>query len=250
MTHLLTLRNLKLVITYEGTDFSGWQYQKEGRTVQASIEEAVERITGERLRVIGAGRTDAGVHALRQVANFKTLSTIPTQNLKRALNSLLPQDLKILEIEEVPLEFHARHSAKAKVYEYRVLSSEAPDVLRRRFVWQIPYRLRDEFLRASLKYIVGEHDFSSFRSTGSGVKSPVRTMYEADLRVEGELYRFIFRANGFLRHMVRNIVGTLVQMSLKERTPEEFLYLLEKRDRTLAGPKAPPQGLYLVEVIY
>lgn len=218
--------------------------------MQGTLQGALKKILKEDVKLIGAGRTDAGVHAIRQVANFKAHSKIPLANLKRALNSVLPYDVRVLEVEEVPLDFHARYSAKAKVYEYRILQRPDPDVFLRRFVWHIPFELRPDLLSACLKLLVGEHDFSSFRSTGSSTKTSVRIMYEAELRSVDGLLTFCFKANGFLRHMVRNIVGTLVEMSLKNKTVEDFLSVFQKRDRTQAGPKAPPQGLYLVDVIY
>lgn len=244
------MRNIKLLLQYDGTDFSGWQYQPGRRTVQGTLEGALRKILKEDVKVIGAGRTDAGVHAMGQVANFKTHCQIPVPNLKRALNSVLPPDIRILEVEEVPTDFHARYSAKAKVYQYRILQRPDPDVFLRRYVWHVPFELRRDFLCASIELLRGEHDFSSFRSTGSSTKTSVRIVYEAEVRFKDGLYTFYFRANGFLRHMVRNIVGTLVEMSLKDKTVEDFHSILKQKDRTQAGPKAPPQGLFLVNVIY
>jgi len=243
-------RNLKLTIAYEGTDFEGWQYQPQKRTVQGVIQAAIREITKQGHTIVGAGRTDAGVHAIGQVANFKTTFHIALENLKRALNSLLPKDVYVRDIVEVPLEFHARYSAKAKVYEYRILQRKEPDVFMRRYVWHVFHNLRPEFLRRCLECLVGEHDFSSFSASGSSVKTFVRKMYDASLAVNGDMFVLRFKANGFLRHMVRNIVGTLIQLDVKGKDVDELVKIMEKKDRKVAGITAPPQGLYLVEVIY
>jgi tRNA pseudouridine38-40 synthase len=243
-------RNLKLTIAYEGTDFEGWQYQPQKRTVQGVIQAAIREITKQGHTIVGAGRTDAGVHAIGQVANFKTTFHIALENLKRALNSLLPKDVYVRDIVEVPLEFHARYSAKAKVYEYRILQRKEPDVFMRRYVWHVFHNLRPEFLRRCLECLIGEHDFSSFSASGSSVKTFVRKMYDASLAVNGDMFVLRFKANGFLRHMVRNIVGTLIQLDVKGKDVDELVKIMEKKDRKAAGITAPPQGLYLVEVIY
>jgi len=243
-------RNLKLTIAYEGTDFEGWQYQPQKRTVQGVIQAAIREITKQGHTIVGAGRTDAGVHAIGQVANFKTTFHIALENLKRALNSLLPKDVYVRDIVEVPLEFHARYSAKAKVYEYRILQRKEPDVFMRRYVWHVFHNLRPEFLRRCLECLIGEHDFSSFSASGSSVKTFVRKMYDASLAVNGDMFVLRFKANGFLRHMVRNIVGTIIQLDVKGKDVDELVKIMEKKDRKAAGITAPPQGLYLVEVIY
>jgi len=243
-------RNIKLTIAYEGTDFEGWQYQPQKRTVQGVIQAAIREITKQGHTIVGAGRTDAGVHAIGQVANFKTTFHIALENLKRALNSLLPKDVYVRDIVEVPLEFHARYSAKAKVYEYRILQRKEPDVFMRRYVWHVFHNLRPEFLRRCLECLIGEHDFSSFSASGSSVKTFVRKMYDASLAVNGDMFVLRFKANGFLRHMVRNIVGTLIQLDVKGKDVDELVKIMEKKDRKVAGITAPPQGLYLVEVIY
>ena len=243
-------RNLKLTIAYEGTDFEGWQYQPQKRTVQGVIQAAIREITKQGHTIVGAGRTDAGVHAIGQVANFKTTFHIALENLKRALNSLLPKDVYVRDIVEVPLEFHARYSAKAKVYEYRILQRKEPDVFMRRYVWHVFHNLRPEFLRRCLECLIGEHDFSSFSASGSSVKTFVRKMYDASLAVNGDMFVLRFKANGFLRHMVRNIVGTIIQLDVKGKDVDELVKIMQKKDRKAAGITAPPQGLYLVEVIY
>jgi len=243
-------RNLKLTIQYEGTDFEGWQYQPQKRTVQGVIQGAIKAVTKQEHTIVGAGRTDAGVHAINQVANFKTTCPILPENLRRGLNSILPRDVYIKDITEVPLSFHARYSAKAKIYEYRILQRKEPDVFLRRYMWHVFHPLRPDFLKTCLECLIGEHDFSSFSASGSSVKSFVRKMYDASLIVDGDIFIFRFKANGFLRHMVRNIVGTIIQLDVKNKDVDELIKIMEKKDRRAAGITAPPQGLYLVEVIY
>jgi tRNA pseudouridine38-40 synthase len=244
-------KNVKLVIAYDGTDYRGWQYQREGPTIQSTIERCLSKITGDPVSLIASGRTDSGVHALNQVANFKTLSRLPPEVIQKALNSMLPADIFIREASyESPL-FHARYHALSKVYEYRILNREEPDIFQRRFLWHIRRPLALPEMAKCLDWLMGTHDFSSFRASGSGNVNPVRTIHAARLIEHGEGFITVgFEADGFLRHMVRNIVGTMVEVGLGAIKPERFKEILEARDRGQAGPTAPPNGLFLMQVNY
>ncbi len=245
------MKNIKLLISYDGTRYYGWQRQKEKPTIQGVIEEKLKVLTGEDVKLIGSGRTDAGVHALGQVANFRTNCELEPERLRRALNSLLPDDIYIKKAEYVPLDFHARYSAKSKTYEYRILNREEPDIFKRRYLWHVIPPLDREKMQEALSLIVGTHDFSSFRSSGSSSVNPVRTVFRAELISDSDgLLRIVMEANGFLRHMVRNIVGTVVQVGYGKISLERFKEIFEAKDRRLAGKKAPAQGLFLVEVKY
>jgi len=248
----MTYRNLKLVVAYEGTRYHGWQRQVGQITIQEVLEQAVARIVSHRVKIIGAGRTDSGVHALGQVCNFRTHSSIPLDGLKTGLNSLLPDDIRVLSIEEVPQSFHSRYSARRKIYVYRILNSEEPDIFARRYEWHIAVPLDLSVISECLSMLLGKHDFSAFRSSGSSNRNPVRTMFRADLARGTNPSRLIllFEADGFLRHMVRNIVGTVVAAGMGKFSVEGFREIIESRDRTRAGKKAPAPGLFLVRVIY
>jgi len=245
------VRNIKLVIEYDGTDFFGWQKQPGERTVQGVLEEAIARVLGHPVRIVGSSRTDRGVHALGQVANFKTNSHLPVETMLRAFNAVLPEDVAIRAVEEVPLDFHARFSAKSKVYEYRLLSRPIRSPLDRRFSWHVPEPLDMGAMAECCRMLIGRLDFSSFRISGSETKTTVREMYRAEIRPHPPHHLlFTFEANGFLRGMVRSIVGTLVEVGRGKITVGEFSRILEARDRRAAGPTAPPQCLFLVEVKY
>lgn len=243
-------RNLKLILTYDGTDFFGWQIQPGRRTVQGELKKAIHTMTGEDTNIIGAGRTDAGAHAIGQVANFETNSKIPACAFQRGLNSLLPDDIVVLGCQEVPPDFHARYSAKKKAYRYIVLNRPLPDPLKRNYVWHVKNPLDIKAMNESCRRIIGEHDFSSFMASGSNVKTTCRTVYRASWKREGELHIFEIEANGFLRHMVRNIVGTIVCVGLRKIRPAEIDTILAKKDRSAAASTAPAQGLYLISVTY
>lgn len=244
-------RTIKLVVAYDGTAYQGWQRQKEAPTLQGTLEEAAERILAERVSVIGSGRTDAGVHALGQTCHFHTRGTLSPAVLKRALNSLLPPDIRVRDAVEAPPGFHARYSTRSKTYEFRIWNHEDPDLFLRRYTWHLPFPLDMGGLRASMPFLVGRHDFSSFRSAGSANRDPIRTILRAEVLGEAKaLLRIVLEADGFLRHMVRNIVGTLVEVGRGKRTPEGFAQVMASRDRTQAGPKAPAHGLFLVGVSY
>lgn len=244
-------RNIKITMAYDGTHYHGWQRQAGAITLQQVIEEKIEKMTGEPVRIHASGRTDAGVHALNQVCNFLSGTGIEPSALKRGLNSLLPNDIFIKEVSYAPMDFHARYSAKAKTYEYRILNRREPDPFVRHYSWHIPQRLDLEEMKKCMSLLLGKEDFSSFRSSGSGNINPVREMYRCEVRLlPGHILSFIFEANGFLRHMVRNMVGTLLEIGRGKLDCKGFQEILRSRDRRMAGVKAPPQGLFLREVRY
>jgi tRNA pseudouridine38-40 synthase len=244
------MRTLKLVLEYDGFDYHGWQVQDDVVTIQGVIEAALEKIVGEPVRVNGAGRTDAKVHALGQVVSFRCPSDIPTMALQRALNTLLPRDIVVHEVWDVPADFHARFSALEKVYAYRILNRPMRASLRLRYTWHIPHPLDVPSMVLGGACLQGTHDFASFQATGSEVKTTERRLTELTVARKEDEIVISCTANGFLRHMVRNIVGTLVEVGRGARPPAEIKRILDGRDRRLAGATAPPQGLYLVQVLY
>jgi tRNA pseudouridine38-40 synthase len=244
------MRTLKLVIEYDGFDYCGWQVQDTVPTVQGVIEAALGKILGKPVRVNGAGRTDAKVHALGQVASFRCPSDIPTTAVQRALNSLLPRDVVVHDVREVPAEFHARFSARGKMYVYRILNRPLRAPLRLRYAWHIPQLLDVSAMASAAAYLEGTHDFTSFQAAGSEVQTTERTLMGLTITHEGNELIISCTANGFLRHMVRNIVGTLVEVGRGTRQPTDVKRILNGRDRRLAGSTAPPQGLYLAHVFY
>lgn len=244
------MKNIKLVMEYDGTGFAGFQVQPSGRTVQGVLLEALERLTGEPVKVIGAGRTDAGVHARGQVANFQTESGIPGERFAPALNGCLPGDLRILESCEAPPGFHARYSATRKTYEYLIYRRTKGAVMHRDHALVLTEALDLDAMRGAAAYLVGSHRFKSFCASGSGVKRFVRSVEKLTIEAQGEWLKFTVTADGFLYHMVRNIVGTLLLVGEGKISPEEVKIILESEDRRRAGPTAPAQGLYLVRVEY
>jgi len=245
------MRNIKLLIEYDGTNYKGWQVQPEGLTVQGIIEEKLGLITGEAVHLIGSGRTDSGVHALGQVASFKTRSQLDVRSIQRALNSLLPPDIVIQKVEEVEEGFHARKQSKSKVYEYRILNRNIRSAFHREYAWHIPQTLDLEEMRKATRMLIGEHDFSSFRSVGSPTRTAIRRVTRAEWRKGREGFiRFEIEANGFLKQMVRALVGTLVETGKGKIDSEEFRKILNSKDRKKAGPTAPAHGLFLKEVKY
>jgi tRNA pseudouridine38-40 synthase len=244
-------KTIRLILEYDGSRYFGWQRQKDGPTIQGVLEEAIHHMTGEFSPLIASGRTDAGVHAIHQVCHFKTHSEMPAESLRRGLNALTPGDILVKEVGYAPSDFHARYSAKSKTYEYKVLNRPDPDVFLRAYTWHVPQKLDFEAMEKCVALLLGRHDFASFRSSGSGHINPVREMVRSELHLSGEgLLRFLFEASGFLRHMVRNIVGTVIEVGWGRFTYDEFSDIFRARDRRLAGIKAPPQGLYLAMVKY
>lgn len=244
------MRNIKLTIEYDGTDYHGWQYQPNARTIQGVMEEKVGRLVNEKVILAASGRTDAGVHALNQVANFRTECGISCEALHKGLDALLPEDIAITEVSEVDGDFHSRFSATGKVYIYQILNRPHPSALLNRFSWFLRYPLNVELMNEAATHIIGKHDFSSFRASSCGAPHPVKDIKAAQFRREGELLLFEIEATGFLHHMVRNIVGTLIDVGMGRRTTGSFKELLDLKDRRLAGVTAPPHGLFLKDVKY
>jgi tRNA pseudouridine38-40 synthase len=245
------MRNIRLLIEYDGTNYRGWQVQPKGQTVQGMIEEKLTMITGETIHLIGSGRTDAGAHAFGQVAHFKTTSRLSLSSIQRALNSLLPPDIVIRRADEVEDDFHARKKSISKIYEYRILNQNLRSVFNRMYAWYIPQKLDFKEMKEATRWLTGEHDFSSFRSVGSPTRTAVRKVVRTEWkRSRDGLIRFEIEANGFLKQMVRAIVGTLVEVGKGKISSEEFRRILESQDRNMAGPTAPAHGLFLKEVKY
>lgn len=244
-------RNFKLVIEYDGANYHGWQRQAGVLTIQEALELRLEVMLGRAVHVRGSGRTDAGVHARGQVVNFYARTRLQPDQILRGLNSLLPPDIVVLQAEEVPDSFHARYSAVSKAYEYRILNRPTASALERNRAWHIRQPLDVKAMEAALEGLLGCHDFRSFMAAGSSVRSTERCIYRAELEhPEPENLVFRFVANGFLRHMVRNLVGTLVEVGRGKLTPVGLLDILASRDRRRAGMTAPAHGLYLDTVSY
>lgn len=248
------MRNLKLILAYDGNDFCGWQVQPDASSVQGALASAIGRITGEKVLPQGSGRTDAGVHALGQVASFTTESVIPAENLVIAMNDILPASIRVLEASEAPIDFHARKSAKAKTYRYRIFRGPICSPFLTRYVWHYPYPLDLETMAQAAPLIEGEHDFKSFAAVdpekGSGEGSSVRRVFSSRWRQEGSEFVYEVRGNGFLHHMVRNLVGTFLLVGKGTLKPADVSDILSARNRSAAGATAPAQGLYLVNVEY
>ena len=245
------MRNLKLILEYDGTAYHGWQRQANGLSIQQVLEEKIAVMTGETVKVIGSGRTDAGVHALGQVAHFKTAATIPDVHFLKGINSLLPRDIAVKALREVHPSFHARYDAKSKVYLYQIVNGPIRPVLLRQYAWFVPGPLDLEKMRETAICFMGTHDFSSFCSTHSDAPNYIRTIM--DIRIEAGfdgLIRITMEADGFLRHMVRGIVGTLVEVGRGNRCLSDVQGTMNAKDRRYGGMTAPPQGLFLKEVKY
>jgi tRNA pseudouridine38-40 synthase len=245
------MRTLRLTLAYDGTDFHGWQVQTTGRTVQGEVEAAWASVTGERLRIQGAGRTDAGVHALGQVASLRTETQLSAHKLRLGLESLTPEDVAVLDVADVPEEFNARHSARGKRYRYQLVNAPTASPFLRRYAWHVRKPLDRPAMRAAAAALLGAHDFSSFRLAGCDAKTPVRELRQVDFveRDDGALW-IELEASAFLRGMARAIVGTLVEVGRGRRAADSIPRVLAACDRSAAGRTAPPQGLFLVRVWY
>lgn len=253
-------RNLLLTIEYDGSEFSGWQRQPERRTVQGELERVLSKVCGTEVKLNGTSRTDAGVHALGQRASFKLESGIPTDKIKLAANNILAGgknlasqvgDARILSVEEMPAEFHARFDSKGKMYRYVIYNGKEQNIFRRKYCYQVVNPLDIEQMKKAAEHIVGTHDFACFQSAGGQEReTTVRTVYSLNVFKDHEDVVIEIAGDGFLYNMVRIITGTLVEVGLGKRKPEELVEIIKSADRTKAGHKAPAEGLYLVEVYY
>jgi tRNA pseudouridine38-40 synthase len=273
------MRNIKLTIQYDGTNYHGWQIQpiqgsefgvrslkhKEQKknviTVQGILQETIKEITGEDTKVIGAGRTDAGVHAIEQVASFKTSTGLPPDIIKRALNAILPDDIRIIGVHDAESTFHPRYDAKSKIYFYVISTDRTISPFLNRYIWKIPYKLNLDEMDVAIKFLKGKHDFAAFRASGCGAKSTVRTIFNISLEVlnvinfmtaglNGNFLKIRIEADAFLRHMARNIVGTIIEVGKGKISKEDIKKILASKDRRFAGPAAPTKGLFLEKINY
>jgi len=244
------MRNIKFTIEYDGTNYHGWQSQINAVAVQDVITDAIKKLTGEDCNLIGAGRTDVGVHALGQVANFVTESRIPAERFSYALNSILPEDIVIKKSEEANPDFHSRYSAKGKKYRYLIYNSIHPSALLRNRVYHVSFNLDFDSMQKASDFFLGMHDFSAFKASGSSVKTSERTITGVHLAKSEDIITFEIEGDGFLYNMVRIIAGTLVEVGAGKIQPEAIPEIIKSRDRNKAGKTAPAHGLYLIEVYY
>ncbi len=246
------MRNLKLTIQYDGTDYFGWQRQKNTRrTIAETIENVLSRILQGKVKLIAAGRTDTGVHAREQVANFSTGSKMSPARIFQSLSALLPEDIRVKKVEEAAEDFSSRYSAKLKTYRYTILNRKIQDVFQRRFVYHYPLdKLDAAAMRKAAHYLVGSHDFTSFKRTDKKKKATIRDLKKLEIARKGDLIYIDITANSFLHHMVRNIAGTLIEIGKGNLPPENLKKILQAKDRKQAGPTAPACGLCLMKVKY
>ena len=244
------MRNIKLTIEYDGKDFNGWQKQPNKLNIQGTIEQAIKNITGEEVELNASGRTDAGVHALGQVANFKTNSQIPIEKFAIAINSRLKKSIIIINAEEVDERIHSRLTCKRKTYRYIINNSIEGSAIYRNLETHIPQKLDINKMEKALKYFEGEHDFKAFKASGTSSKNSVRTIYKTNIYKENNRIYIELTGNGFLYNMVRIIVGTLVEVGLGKIEPEKIQDIIKSKKRENAGKTLPPNGLYLVNVEY
>ena len=244
------MRNIKLTIEYDGKDFNGWQKQPTKLNIQGEIERAIELIIGEEVELTSSGRTDAGVHALAQVANFKTKSNLPVEKFAVAINSKLKKSIRIQKAEEVEERFHSRYNCKQKTYRYIINNGEQSSAIYRNLEYFVPTKLNIEEMKKAIKFFEGEHDFKGFKASGTSSKSSIRIIYKACIKEERDRIIIELTGNGFLYNMVRIIAGTLVDVGLGKIRSDEITSIIESKDRTKAGKTLPPYALYLVKVEY
>ncbi len=244
------MRNIKLTIEYDGKDFNGWQKQPNKLNIQGTIERAIEEITGEQVELNASGRTDAGVHALAQVANFKTNSKLPIEKITLAINSRLKKSIIIKDAEEVDEKFHSRLACKQKTYRYVINNTYNGTAIYRNLECHIPIKLDIKKMQQAIQYFIGEHDFKAFKASGTSSKSSVRTIYDATVYTENDRVFIELTGNGFLYNMVRIISGTLVDVGLGKIKPEDIIEIIKMGKREKAGKTMPAHGLYLVKVDY
>jgi len=248
------MRNMRLVLSYDGTDFSGWQVQPDAATIQGTLALAIGRITRENVLPQGSGRTDAGVHALAQVATFVTASPIPEANFVKALNDTLPATIRVLEAKQVTEDFHARKSARRKTYRYRIYRGAICPPFLARYVWHYPYPLDEDAMAEAAKFILGEHDFTSFAALdpekGADETSHIRKIFSSSWQRDGDELLYTVEGSGFLHHMVRNLVGTFLLVGKGTWLASDTDRILAEKNRSSAGATAPARGLWLVKVEY
>ena len=244
------MRNIKLIIEYDGTNYYGWQRQPNYKTIQGEIESVLSKITKENVEIFGSGRTDKGVHGVGQVANFLTNSRMEAGKFKLALNSLLPKDIAIRDSSEVHMDFHSRYSAKGKKYKYLIYNNKTRSPMNRFYTYHVFYDLDLDKIRESSKYLIGTHDFCSFVSNKSEVLDTVRTIHSLDIEKNKDIVEISIEGNGFLYNMVRIITGTLIDVGRGAIDYKDIKDIIKSKDRTKAGHTAPPEGLYLWEVYY
>jgi tRNA pseudouridine38-40 synthase len=244
------MRNIVLSLAYDGTNYHGWQCQPNALTVQEVLNNALGRILNHPVTIYAGGRTDAGVHAMGQIINFHTEKVIALRTLAKGLNSILPRDIRVNNAREEEISFHARYSAKSKTYIYCILNTPYNSPFLERYAWHIHYTLNVSAMDDAAKVIIGEHDFSAFKKKNEAYKSTIREIFRAGVKIKGDLIYFIIEARGFLRYMVRNIMGSIVLVGSGKITAEEFIKILESKDREKAGPTAPARGLFLRKIKY
>lgn len=244
------MKNIQLIISYRGTNYCGWQVQPNGMTIQEVIVNGIRELTGETVNLIGSGRTDAGVHALGQSANFFTDSSIPPESFYRALNTRLPLDIRIVSSQECDPDFHSRYHAKGKSYIYKIFENPVASPFYSDLAFHVSRSLDWMAMKEAAAHFIGEHDFITFMASGSSIKTTIRTIEEISFEENGALREITFRGNGFLYNMVRIMVGTLYEVGYHRLKPQDMAKIIESRDRSRAGVTAPAQGLYLKEVYY
>ncbi len=245
------MRNIRMLLQYEGTRYQGWQRQvSTDNTIQGKLEKLLSRMCEETIEIHGSGRTDAGVHAKGQVANFHTNSEMPIEEMLTYINQYLPEDIAVVALTEAAPRFHSRLNACGKYYEYQIINSDIPDVFRRKYALEVPEKLDVAAMERAAAYLCGEHDFKSFTSAKKSKKSTVRRIDEIRIIKEGDLLTFSFKGSGFLHHMIRILMGTLLQVGKGERRPEDIPAIIEAQNRETAGPLVPAKGLTLMEVFF
>lgn len=244
------MRNIKLLISYDGTAYHGFQIQKNAVTVQETLENALAGLTGEKISVTGCSRTDAGVHAVNYVCNFKTNTKIPCDKLPYAVNTMLPEDISCMAAEDADEDFHARFSAKSKIYVYKIYNAPLRNALKYKYSWHYPYKIDVNLMKQACGYFLGEHDFTAFMASGGQQKTTVKTIYSLEVSDSENDIEIKIHANGYLYNMVRIIAGTLVYIGNGKIASGELENIIKSGDRTRAGITAPPQGLFLYKVFY
>lgn len=244
------MRNIFITIEYFGENYVGWQMQQNGTSIEQTIREAAEKLLGHEIKLYGSGRTDSGVHALGQTANFYTESKVPTEKITGGLNAYLPEDIRVTSAVEKPMRFHARYDAKAKEYVYVIYNRSIMHPVLRGRATHVFYDLDIEKMKRAARYLIGEHDFAGFMGSGSNVRNTVREIFDARFETEGNIIRFYIRGNGFLYNMVRIIIATLVDIGRGRFEEDRIEKILSQKERSMANVTAPPEGLYLKEVFY